>query len=80
MASALKQDDYKKVGDISVTSLISAPRRIQLLARHDKEIITDVSENMWLLLGKSVGKVLEVADTTNTLKEERLTIKLKSRI
>jgi len=76
MESALKRDDYKKVGDISVTSLIAAPRRIALLKRHDSEIVVDVAENMWLLLGKSIHKVLEAADTTNLLREERLTIKV----
>lgn len=76
MASALQRDDYVKVGDISVSSLISAPRRIALLQRHDAEIVTDVTENMWLLLGKSVHKVLESADTTNHFKEERLTTEI----
>lgn len=74
MASALQRDDYVKVGDISVSSLISAPRRVALLQRHDGEIVTDVTENMWLLLGKSIHKVLETADTTNLLPEERLII------
>ncbi len=76
MASALQRDDYVKVGDISVSSLISAPRRVALLQRHDGEITVDVCEHMWLLLGKSVHKVLESADTTNALKEERLTMKV----
>jgi len=75
--SAIKNDLYVSVGDISVTSLIAAPRRYQLEKRHDDEIIVDVSDCIFLLLGSAVHSVLERADTTNCFAEERMIIKIK---
>ena len=74
--SAIKNDTYDKVGDISVSTLIRSPRMVQLEKRHDKEITVDVSENLWLLLGSSVHAILERADTDNHLAEERLSVKV----
>ena len=76
LVSAIKNDPYKQVGDISVTSLISAPRRRQLEIRHQEEITEDASDRIWMLLGTSVHAILERADTTDHLAEERLTAKV----
>ena len=73
IVSAIRRDTYVKVGDISVTELIKPLRIRQLELRHDKEIIVDVSEYLWMLLGSSVHAMLERADTSNHLSEERLT-------
>jgi len=72
LVSAIKNDPYKKVGDISVTGLIRPPRMRVLEKRHDNEIVADASDFIWRLLGQSVHEVLARADTSNHLSEERL--------
>jgi hypothetical protein len=67
---------YEKIGDISVTGLCKPVRIYQLEIRHDDEIVVDYSDFLWVLLGNAIHKVLETADTTNYLPEERLTIRL----
>ena len=44
LVSAVQRDPYQKAGDISVTSLIKAPRMRILEDRHDSEITIDVSD------------------------------------
>jgi len=73
LVSAIENDLYKKVGDISVTELILPPRIRQLQIRHRDEITEDYSDRIWMLLGSSVHAILERADTHNQLVEERLT-------
>jgi len=73
LVSAIENDPYKQVGDISVTGLISAPRKRQLEIRHKDDITEDASDRIWMLLGTSVHAILERADTRNHLAEERLT-------
>jgi hypothetical protein len=76
LASAVQADQYDRVGDISVTSLILPPRIRQLEIRHSDEIVEDVSEGIWRLIGSVGHKILERADTTNHLAEERLTARV----
>jgi len=76
LVSAIENDPYKKVGDISITSLIAAPRQHQLLMRHDTAITIDASERIYMLLGSAVHAILERADTKDALPEERLTAKV----
>lgn len=72
LVSAIKNDPYESVGDISVTSLIKSPRMRTLEKRHDKEVTEDVSDRLWALLGQSVHAILDRADTSNHLAEERM--------
>jgi hypothetical protein len=74
LASAVIRDTYQKVGDLSVTALIMPPRKRILEKRHDEEISVDVSDQLWMLLGSSVHAVLERADTSGHLAEERMTV------
>lgn len=76
LVSAIKNDPYVHVGDISITSLIASPRKRQLELRHADEITEDASDRIWMLLGTSVHAILERADTRNHLTEERLTAKV----
>jgi hypothetical protein len=69
---ALSADDYELAGDISVTGLIKPPRMAQLEKRFDKLITDDVSERVWLLLGKSVHVVLEHASRRPTIAERTI--------
>lgn len=69
--AAVRNDDYRGGGDISVTKLIDAPQRRTLLREYNDAIVVDVSERLWALLGQAVHVVLERANTT-ALVEERL--------
>ncbi len=74
LASAVIRDTYVKAGDISVTAIISPPRKRILEKRHDEEISVDVSDQLWMLLGSSVHAILERADTSGHLAEEVMTV------
>ncbi len=76
LVRAVTTDDYHSTGDISVTSLIGEPRIRLLKKRHPNEIIVDISERMWLLLGTSVHAVIERASRQagEALPEVRLEI------
>lgn len=76
LASAIMADYYDKVGDISANGLVLPPRIRQLEIRHDDEIVEDVSDGIWRLIGNIGHKILERADTTNHLPEERLTARV----
>ena len=72
LVSAIRNDPYKAVGDISVTALLKPPKVRALEFVHKEEITEDVSDHVWRLLGQSVHAILERADTSNHLAEERL--------
>jgi hypothetical protein len=72
LVSALSADWYTQHGHISVTGLIQPPRLRQLMLRYGDDIEEDVSDKIWMLLGSAVHDVLERADTTHSLQEERL--------
>ena len=74
LVKALEYSRYKRLGNISATSLVSAPRQRILEDRHSDEITQDISERIWSLIGKSVHSVLEAADVKEALQEERLSI------
>lgn len=76
LVSALAADWYVKQGDISVTGLIQPPRLRQLMIRYEDQVVEDASDKIWLLLGSAVHNVLERADTTRSLQEERLQTKV----
>lgn len=76
LASAIRNDSYDKTGDVSVTGLIKPHQMRELERRHDDEIVEDVSDHLWRLLGQAVHTILERADTRNHLPEERLIVKV----
>ena len=61
---------------LRVSQLIAPPQIIQLESRHDSEITQDCSDMIWPLLGSSMHKILELADTRNALSEESLSIQM----
>ena len=76
---ALAYDDYDHNDDpntISVTELIMPPKIRALRKRHADEIVEDVSDNLWKLLGTAVHHVLADVSDTNRLVEERLSEKI----
>lgn len=68
---AVKNDPYVGGGDISVTKLIDAPQRRQLIAKYKDSIVEDVSDRIWSLLGQAVHTILERANKSDIV-EERL--------
>lgn len=71
---AVKNDPYNPgTCDITVTKLISSPRKVQLEKRHAKELTEDVADRVWALLGQAVHGVLERAEV-EAITEKRLGI------
>lgn len=70
----IKQQAQYDAGEVdsSVTSLIQ-PARISLLRKINlKEIVRDITEEFWALLGSGVHHLLELGATPNMIVEERL--------
>ena len=72
LVSAIINDPYEKVGNISVTRLIGAPRKHQLENRHDVEITQDATDFLWSLLGQSVHEVFRRAAIEGYVVERKL--------
>lgn len=73
---AVANDDYDRGGaDISVSQLGEPPRLVALQEKHNAEIETDASEEIWALLGKAVHTILERAEM-NELAELRLSMQV----
>lgn len=70
----VKQNDMYNSGpvDSSVTQLIQPPRIGLLRKLHYKDIVRDVSEEFWALLGSGVHRILELGATSDMIVEERL--------
>lgn len=69
---AILNDDYSSGGARrSVTGLIGPPRMHVLKRQRHDEIEQDISESVWLLLGKAVHKIMEMGATDEVV-EERL--------
>lgn len=63
---AILNDDYsKRMADFSVTELLQPPQISALLATHDEVLETDVSDEIFKLLGKSVHSILEKAGASD---------------
>lgn len=74
LVDAVKNDGYTSGdADISVTSLLSPPRKVALEKAHKDELEEDASERIWSLLGQSIHTILERAATTGVA-ERRLSI------
>ena len=59
---AVSNDSYSKgASTISVTGLLQPPRIRVLREEHDNEIVVDVSNEIWKLLGQSVHTILELS-------------------
>lgn len=57
-------------GRFGVTTLIDSPLRRILTMRHFDEITEDVSENIWVLLGKMGHKILEINKQVSEIRIE----------
>lgn len=62
----------KGAAQYSVTELLSPPRVRRLREQYDSEIVTDVTDLMWQMLGSALHVVMERGQTDNHITEERL--------
>lgn len=72
IVNAVTNDPYSSGGaDISCTRLIAPARQVALQRKHSDEIVEDVSDRIWSLLGQSVHHILERAADSEDIVEER---------
>ncbi len=70
---ATQQDTYSRGASIkSVTQLINPPQIDILRRKNYHRMEEDVSDKLWMLMGKSIHSLLEAAATDDYLVEERL--------
>lgn len=74
IVQAVTNDSYTRGEcDLSVTQLIAPPRVVELNRMHSDEIVEDVADRIWLLLGKIAHGILEkAAPEHSAIFEERL--------
>jgi hypothetical protein len=73
---AVANDPYSRGdADISVTGLISPPRKVALEQKHADEISEDAADRIWSLLGQSIHTILERANRKG-IAERRLSIEV----
>jgi len=70
----LAEKEYYSKGkaDYSVTELMSPPRVRRLKEKHDADLVQDVSQMLWPLLGSALHVVMERGITEGWVTEERL--------
>jgi hypothetical protein len=74
---AIQLDDYDKEGaDLSVTQLINSARIIQLRKKHSKDLVQDVSAQIWMLFGKAVHYILQQGGSNKEITEKRYHIEV----
>lgn len=57
---ALQRDPYDRGdADYSISDLVTPPRIVRLMRKHDHEITEDATERLWALLGQALHTVLE---------------------
>jgi len=72
IVDAVKNDKYDPGNsDISITSLIDPTQKVALEKKHKDEITKDVSDEIYVLMGKTIHDILEKSDTS-LFKEQRL--------
>jgi hypothetical protein len=73
LVNAVKRDNYSKgKSDYSVTEIMSSPRITRLRQAHYKEMEQDVVDKLWAVMGTAIHKIMEDAEATDHIKEERL--------
>ncbi len=74
IAQAVMTDDYEAVGDISVTRLVRPPQITYLEHQHEDELVQDVHDGLYMLEGRALHHVLDIARDKTRLQEHRLTV------
>jgi len=73
LVNLARRDRYSRgKSRLSVTQIIDSPRVRILREKHEDEIVTDVSEMVWPLMGQAFHHVVEQGADSEHLPEERL--------
>ena len=73
LVNLAKRDFYTKgASQYSVTELLSPPRVRRLRERHKDEMVQDVADSLWQMLGSALHIVAERSETEGFLSEERI--------
>lgn len=79
VVNALKRDDYEQVGDFSITGLLKSPRQRILAKRYDDQIVMDVSDLTWSVLGTAVHTAFESrGHSEGSIVEERISTDVRT--
>lgn len=78
LVNSMERDDYS-MGEarMSVTGLLKPPRIGLLFKKHSRDVVSDVSDNIWSLFGRAIHKILESGGDEEHLPEERLFITVR---
>lgn len=71
IVNAVMNDPYDNKGTLSVTTLLKSPYQRALEVEHKDDIVEDVADRIYSLLGQSVHHILERAGSDEDLVEER---------
>ena len=69
---ATKEYYTKGASQYSVTELMSPPKVKRLREQYDSEVVQDVSDMLWSMLGSALHVVMERGETKGFLSEERI--------
>ncbi len=61
IVDAVKYDPWSAAGDISVSQIVTPPLALVLAQRHDHEIVVDVGDRIFSLLGQAIHVILDRA-------------------
>lgn len=80
IVSAMKNDAYagpqNELKRISVSTIKDSPRIHFLKVKHWEELEEDVSDGLWKMLGTAIHTLLERADKSESVKEQRIDVEL----
>lgn len=71
IVNAVANDPYDNKGTLSVTTLLKSPYQRALEVKHKEDIVEDVADRIYSLLGQSVHHILERAGSDEDLVEAR---------
>lgn len=74
--AAVQKNAHEHMGDRSMTEILSPVRIYQLKKRHWDNLVEDVSERIWSLLGDAGHVILERASTSDAITEQRFNVQL----
>lgn len=73
LVTLARREYYNKgAAQYSVTEIMSPPKIRRMREKYDDQIVTDVSQMLWSLLGSALHVVMERGETSGWIKEERL--------
>ena len=73
LMNAVKRFSYSRgKSDMSITQLIDSPRIVKLKEKHADEITTDLSDEIWRLVGSALHLIAETHTDGTERAEERV--------